>query len=148
MKSLSEYGELCDGINFISVDDLIYINKRLIETQTPHEPIAVIKPNELYSSQQSPGTYRYYEQTEDIFTLASIMVYSLIKNHCFANANKRTAMQAAYIFLMLNGFELTASDDDFIEIAEGISIDIYSREEVADWLYHWSREFDVRNLLV
>lgn len=147
MDKPSDYGYFCDGINWLSVEDITRINKRLIEAQTPNEPISVIKPNELSSSQTSPSVYRYYEKCEDIFVLCSILVYSLIKNHCFENANKRTAMQSGYIFLLLNGFELTASDDDFIEMAEGIAINEYSREELSDWLFYWSREYDSRNLL-
>lgn len=147
MDKLAQYGYFCDGINWLSIEDIIQINKRLIEEQTPDEPISVIKPNELSSSQYSPSQYRYFNDCEDIFELCSVLICSLIRNHCFENANKRTAMQSGYIFLLMNGFELTASDDDFIEIAEGIALNIYTREEVSDWLYHWSREFDPRNLL-
>lgn len=51
---------------------------------------------------------RWYEQTNDMFVLASVLIESLIQNHPFANANKRTAMMAGAVFLLLNGYELTA----------------------------------------
>lgn len=45
-----------------------------------------------------------------IFSKASILFYSLIKNHAFKNGNKRVASVTLYVFLWLNGFRLTAED--------------------------------------
>ncbi|PHM63940.1 death-on-curing protein [Xenorhabdus stockiae] len=138
--------EFVEGINYLSVDDITYINKELIEKQTPKEIIKVLKPNELGSSQASPSLTRYYEQTDDMFKLASVLVHSLIQNHPFANANKRTAMMSGYIFLLINGYELTAPNDEIIEMAVGLAGKEYSRDELEDWLCYWSREYDTRNL--
>jgi death-on-curing protein len=42
--------EIVEGVNYLSVDDLISINRRLIETQTPNEQIGVLSENNLSSS--------------------------------------------------------------------------------------------------
>lgn len=47
---LSQIGEIVDGINFLSMDDLILINSLLIKLQTPKEPIRVRDKNLLGSS--------------------------------------------------------------------------------------------------
>lgn len=59
-KDLSQYGEICEGIRYLTVDALIFINQQLIRLQTPNEMIGVLKPNELSSSQQRPSQIRFY----------------------------------------------------------------------------------------
>lgn len=139
-------GEFVEGINYLSIDDLISINRTLIELQTPNEPIEVLNFNNLSSSQSRPSQVKYYEQTDDMFVLSSVLIESLIQNHPFANANKRTAMMAGYIFLLLNGYELTAPEDDVVEMATGLATKDYSLEELENWLCFWARDFDSRRL--
>lgn len=143
---LPELSETLEGIRYLTPGALIWINKRLILAQTPGEPIAVIKPNELSSSQQRPALHRYYTGNQDMFCLASLLMQSLIQNHPFANANKRTAAAAGYMFLLLNGYELTAPGYEFVEMMVGVANHEYSEAELEDWLAYWSRDFDASNL--
>lgn len=138
--------EHVEGVNYLSIEDIVYINRSLIETQTPNEPIGVLNSNNLSSSQSRPSTIRYYEQTDDMFRLSAVLIESLIQNHPFANANKRTAMMAGYVFLLLNGYELTAPGDEVVTIAEGLARKDYTVEDLENWLCHWSREYDSRTL--
>ena len=138
--------EIVEGVNYLSVEDIIYINRRLIETQTPNEPIGVLNHGNLCSSQARPAQTRYYSQTDDMYVLSSVLIESLIQNHPFANANKRTAMMAGYIFLLMNGYELTAPGDDIVEIAEGLACKEYSCEDLENWLAFWCRPYDARQL--
>lgn len=62
-------GEFVEGINYLSVDDLVNINRVLIELQTPNEPIEVLNFNNLNSSLSRPSQVRYYQQTDDMFVL-------------------------------------------------------------------------------
>nr|WP_218057074.1 type II toxin-antitoxin system death-on-curing family toxin [Gilliamella apicola] len=145
---MSQIGEIVDGINFLSVDDIKLINSLLIKLQTPKEPIYVRDENSLGSSQARPSLYRYHEQTEDIFRLAAVLIESLIRNHPFANANKRTAMFSGYLFLLLNGQELKAPDAEVVEMGVGVATGKYNVEELENWLFYWSHEFDSRNLCI
>ncbi|KNC93762.1 type II toxin-antitoxin system death-on-curing family toxin [Trabulsiella odontotermitis] len=138
--------EIVDAVNYLSVDDLIAINQRLIEEQTPDEPVGVLNPTNLSSSQARPSMVKYYAQTDDMFVLAAALIESLIQNHPFANANKRTAMMAGAIFLLLNGYELTAPGEEVVEIAVGIARKEYSVGELEAWLCQWSRAYDARQL--
>ncbi|QCR38756.1 type II toxin-antitoxin system death-on-curing family toxin [Nissabacter sp. SGAir0207] len=54
-------------------------------------------------------TLHHYENCDDVFSLAAMYLVGIAKAHAFNDANKRTAFQAASIFLMMNGFELDAS---------------------------------------
>lgn len=91
--------------------------------------------------------HRYYAQTDDMFILASVLIESLIKNHCFANGNKRTAMQAGAMFLMLNGYELMPIDKyEYAYTAEGITKGDYDANYLEKWLYYNSRDFNTLQL--
>lgn len=142
----SNYGYFVDGINYLSVEDIISINKFLIETQTPKEQISVINDNLLRSAQARPSMTKFYDQTDDVFYLCSRLIESLIKNHPFANANKRTAMTSGTIFLLINGYQLISSNEEFIEMGEGIALDKYNLEDIENWLCYRSESFDARKL--
>lgn len=69
---VSQFGEIVEGINFLSIDDLKLINSLLIKLQTPKEPIYIRDENALGSSQARSSICRYYEQNEDIFRLTAV----------------------------------------------------------------------------
>ncbi|ENT2431046.1 type II toxin-antitoxin system death-on-curing family toxin, partial [Escherichia coli] len=43
--------EIVEGVHYLTVDDLVEINRSLIELQTPDEPVGVLSPDNLSSSQ-------------------------------------------------------------------------------------------------
>lgn len=132
----------CEGIRWLSVEELTEINARLIAMKTPEEISGVFSVDALYRAQQSPCQHRYYAQTEDVITLASVLFESLARNHAFHNANKRTAAVAASIFMLLNGYELTAPENDLVEVSVAIVTHEIDREYLEDFLYHWHRPID------
>lgn len=143
---------LSDGsIKWLTVEDLIRINREQI-LQGPFkdsEPIAVLSMERLESSQSSPAQYRYYKQTDDMFELASVLMFSLINNHCFANGNKRTATQATFDFLLMNGYRIPPLDETIIlDMVVGVASKKYDREYIENWLAYYAEEFDTRLLCV
>lgn len=50
----------------------------------------------------------------DVFGLAAAYLYGIVRNHPYSDGNKRTGFLAAYTFLILNGYQVTASDADVI----------------------------------
>lgn len=65
---------------------------------------------------------------------ASALGFSLIQNHPFIDGNKRTGHAAVETFLILNGFEISASVDEQVEVVLGVASGKVSREEFTDWL--------------
>ena len=76
----------------------------------------------------------YGEPAPDLASLAAAYAYGIARNHPFVDGNKRTALVAARTFLILNGVDLEATQDDkvltFLSLAEGA----VSEEELADWI--------------
>jgi len=75
----------------------------------------------------------YSEETPDISALAASLAYGIAKNHPFIDGNKRTALVVARTFLLLNGFNIEATQEEkyltFLKLAEGN----LSEEELAEW---------------
>lgn len=57
----------------------------------------------------------------DIFELAAAYLFGVAKNHPFMDGNQRTALAAADMFLMLNGWSLEADFDDLIYLVMGVA---------------------------
>ena len=76
----------------------------------------------------------YGGASPDLALLAAAYAYGIARNHPFVDGNKRTALVAARTFLILNGIDLNATQDDkfltFLNLAEGA----ISEEELADWI--------------
>lgn len=127
-------GKFVAGITYLPADDLKSINSVLIVLQTLNEPIEVLNFNDLSLSQSSSSHVNYYQQTDDMFVLVSSLIKSWIRNHPVANANKRTAMMASCVYLLLNGYELTTPKNEVIEMANGMATKEYSLIELDGWL--------------
>ncbi|MFC0268385.1 type II toxin-antitoxin system death-on-curing family toxin [Kushneria aurantia] len=129
-----------EKFRFLFPRDVIEINQQMLAL-TPGEHHSVIHQGALESACQRPSLTLYYTQSEDIFSMAAALGEALVQSHPFANANKRTAADAVYRFLDLNGWELTAPSDEVISMYVGLAIHEYDKDEYADWLAQWSRPF-------
>ena len=76
----------------------------------------------------------YGEAPPDLASLAAAYAFGIARNHPLVDGNKRTALVAARTFLILNGVDLDATQDDkvltFLNLAEGA----ISEEELANWI--------------
>ena len=86
---------------------------------------ALARPQNLFAYGQPPP---------DLAALAAAYAYILARDHPFVDGNKRTALVAARTFLLLNGADLEAGQDEkfltFLRLAEGS----LTEEELADWI--------------
>lgn len=58
----------------------------------------------------------YYESVKDVFDLAAVYLVAIARGHIFNDANKRTALFVAQVFLKRNGIELISSRISFDEM--------------------------------
>ena len=67
------------------------------------------------------GLYRpqtgYYK---DIIEEAAALWESFMQNHPFVDGNKRTALDVAFTFLYMNGYEVMAEQKDIIDFIYGL----------------------------
>jgi len=76
----------------------------------------------------------YAEPPPDLAALAAAYAYGIARDHPFVDGNKRTALVATRTFLLLNGVNLQASQDEkyliFLQLAQGS----LTEEQLADWI--------------
>ncbi len=65
---------------------------------------------------------------------AAAYLYHIIRNHPFADGNKRTALMSALVFLGLNGLRLRADPDALYRLVDGVAAGVVSKAEVAVFL--------------
>jgi len=56
-----------------------------------------------------------------IHELAAAYAFGLARNHAFVDGNKRTAIVTAMLFLLLNGYRMTANDGELYLFTIGIA---------------------------
>jgi death-on-curing protein len=74
-----------------------------------------------------------YEQAS-LFDCAAAYVFGLAKNHGYRDANKRTAYMAGITFLYVNGWHVTAPDEEKILLMVGVAEGARSEPDIAAWL--------------
>ena len=63
---------------------------------------ALARPQQLYA----------YEDAPDIIGMATAYTAGIVRNHPFVDGNKRTGFVIGILFLELNGYRFTASEED------------------------------------
>lgn len=94
------------NFDYILVEDILAIHEDQIERYGGAHGIR--DPGLLEAALFRPQT-GYYETLIDA---AAALWESLSQNHPFVDGNKRTAFAATFVFLAINGMDVTASDED------------------------------------
>jgi death-on-curing protein len=69
----------------------------------------------------------------DASALAAAYAYGLLRNHGFADGNKRTAWVAARLFLADNGYRLRFDKLEAVRVVEAAASGALSEAELAAW---------------
>jgi death-on-curing protein len=76
----------------------------------------------------------YGDPPPDLASLAAAYAYGMTRNHPFVDGNKRTALIVARLFLLLNGMNLVATQEEkyltFVKLAAGE----LSEGELTNWI--------------
>lgn len=92
----------------------------------------VIDAGRLEAALGRPQNLAAYEDP-DAATLAASYAYGLIRNHPFADGNKRTGWVVARLFLADNGYRLRFDPADAVGTMEAVAAGRISESELAAW---------------
>ncbi len=81
-----------------------------------------------------PRNLTVYKACDDIARLAAAYAYGIVRNHGFADGNKRTALVTADLFLMLNGYELVSSPIENVLTILSLAEGTLSEAELTSWI--------------
>ncbi len=77
----------------------------------------------LKSALARPQQHFAYAEAADIIDMAAVYAAGIVRNHPFVDGNKRTGFVVGILFLELNGYRFTASEEDaaraVLELASG-----------------------------
>jgi death-on-curing protein len=77
----------------------------------------------LSSALARPKQHQAYGEKPDLIDLAAAYTAGIVRNHPFADGNKRTGFVVGILFLELNGHQFNASEEDaaqaVLELAAG-----------------------------
>ena len=117
------------SFDYVLVEDILAIHEDQIERYGGAHGIR--DPGLLEAALFRPQT-GYYDTLIDE---AAALWESLSQNHPFVDGNKRTAFAATFVFLAINGLDVTSSDDD----SQVFILDLYDSggvnfENLQSWL--------------
>ena len=120
-------------MKYLSVEQILFIHYRLIEeTGGSH---GVHDMDRLQSAVARPqSTFDDQELYNNVAEKAAALMESLIRNHPFVDGNKRTGVTAAGLLLLQNGYRLSASNTELVELALSIARSECTFDEIKDWL--------------
>jgi death-on-curing protein len=76
----------------------------------------------------------------DLYEMAAAYLFHIVKNHPFVDGNKRVGFVASYVFLRLNGIQVTASDKDYEVVTLGTAKGKIGKGEIAGFFRKNSRK--------
>ena len=124
-------------MNYLAVEQVLFIHARLIsETGGMH---GVLDLGLLLSAVARPqATFDGQDLYPDIFSKAAALLESLVGNHAFVDGNKRTAITSAGLFLGINGYRLTANNQQLEDFTLQCARHAVALEDIARWLVSFS----------
>ena len=69
-----------------------------------------------------------------IYDKAAQLCYGIVKNHPFTDGNKRTALHSMYVYLIINGFDITASQQEVEDLIINVAAGKMTNVELTQWL--------------
>ena len=99
--------------------------------------------NLLASAVNTPfQTFMGNELYPSIYDKAAQLCYGIANNHPFTDGNKRTALHSIYVYLIINGFDITATRQDVENMIIDIAAGNMTNTELAQWLRENTVEID------
>ena len=99
--------------------------------------------NLLASAVNTPfQTFMGNDLYPSIYDKAAQLCYGIANNHPFTDGNKRTALHSMYVYLIINGFEIMATQQDVENMIIDIAAGNMTNTELAQWLQKNTVEID------
>jgi len=88
----------------------------------------------LESALARPRQLHAYGDKPSIVEMAAAYVAGIVRNHPFFDGNKRTGFLVGVLFLELNGYRFTATEEDATRAVFGLAAGTLEEKEFAVWM--------------
>lgn len=123
-----------DYITEILLEDILEFHAELEESDIPVED-GVRDMALLESAVNAPfQTFGSQDLFPSIYEKAARLLYGIANNHAFVDGNKRTAVHAMEVFLIMNRVSLDYTIDEMEVMVIGIADNTLTYEDAARWI--------------
>ncbi len=120
-------------MRYLTIDEIFAIHDRAIREYGGAPEL--LNLGRLEATLAAPRQTMFGEELyPDVLSKATILFYLLIKNHPFLDGNKRTAFLALMRFLNINGYTLSATNDELYQFTIDVASSVSTKEEVEMWI--------------
>lgn len=117
---------------YLTAEQVLFLHDRLIEETSGEHGVRDL--GGLESALARPlaafGDTEFYP---DVMTKAAALMDGLTRNHPFIDGNKRASIATAALFLQVNGYRLTATNEELEDFALRVTTAKPDLEEIAEW---------------
>lgn len=122
-------------MRYLTEKEIVAINYFLIDRYSPTEIKGIKSSGLLNSSVERPKQTVFGEDAYvDVFEKGAALFESIAKNHCFQNANKRTAFVSLLQFLSYNGYLFTMGQQEAEDFLVDVVTHRYNFNEIIDMI--------------
>lgn len=120
----------------------------IYELHTQLENTFILSPgirdkNLLASAVNTPfQTFMGNDLYPSIYDKAAQLCYGIANNHPFTDGNKRTALHSMYVYLIINGYDITATQQDVENLIINVAAGRMHTTELSKWLQNNTVEID------
>ena len=115
---------------FLSVEQVLAIHQRVVE-EFGGDPTVLDRGLLESALMMPPARYKGESLHPDLPAMAAAYLFHLCRNRPFLDGNKRTALTAAEVFLVLNHVQLVASNRELERLTLGVAEGKLGKEEVS-----------------
>ena len=99
--------------------------------------------NLLASAVNTPfQTFMGNDLYPSLYDKAAQLCYGIANNHPFTDGNKRTALHSMYVYLIINGFDIMATQQDVENMIIDVAAGNMTNTELVQWLQKNTVELD------
>ena len=117
----------------LTVEDIYELHRELEDVFVLSS--GVRDKNLLASAVNTPfQTFMGNDLYPSLYDKAAQLCYGIANNHPFIDGNKRTALHSMYVYLIINGYDITASQQDVENLIINVAAGNITNTELAYWL--------------
>jgi len=118
---------------FLTTDDVLEIHREQLRAYGGSNGIRDVGLLESALAQPS-AAFSGTQLHHDLFEMAAAYLFHLVQNHPFIDGNKRVGLEAALLFLELNGQTIEVQDDKLIDLVLATAQGQLTKVAIAEFL--------------
>ena len=118
---------------YLSLDQVLAIHHREVEKFGGSHGVRDLGLLES-AVHRSQASFMGEDLYPGIFDKATAFMHSILMNHAFVDANKRTAIASTSYFLYLNGYKIKMEQKEVVKFDIKVEAKVMNLDQISSWL--------------